>query len=38
MLTLWEHGLIIICAFIFVGIGYYFSKNIKDMESYYLGN
>ncbi|WFD12296.1 sodium:solute symporter family protein [Tepidibacter hydrothermalis] len=38
MLTLWENGLIIICALIFVGIGYYFSKNVKDMESYYLGN
>lgn len=38
MLTFWENGIIVIFAFILLGIGYYFSRNVKDMESYYLGN
>ncbi len=36
MLTFWENGIIVIFAFILLGIGYYFSRNVKDMESYYL--
>lgn len=38
MLTLWENGIIVIFALILLAIGYYFSKNVKSMESYYLGN
>lgn len=38
MLTSFENGIIIIFALLLLGVGYCFSRNIKDMESYYLGN
>lgn len=38
MLIFWENGIIVIFVFILLGIGYYFFRNVKDMESYYLGN
>ncbi len=38
MLTLWENGIIVVFALLLIAVGYYFSRNIKNMESYYLGN
>lgn len=38
MLTSWENGIIVVFALALLGVGYYFSKNINNMEEYYLGN
>ncbi len=38
MLTTIENLCILLFVILLLSLGYYFSKNIKDMESYYLGN
>ncbi|MGE5632351.1 MAG: sodium:solute symporter family protein [Caulobacteraceae bacterium] len=38
MLTGLDNVVIVLFIGLLIGVGYYFSKTVKDMESYYLGN